>query len=78
MFNCNNNQENVQKIDFPLYDDSHEFNLKYNVIKKELIIYSSIDTLATFTKVEPFNNYNKLTPVIIFMHCNDSAMFIFN
>jgi len=78
MFNCNNNQENVQKIDFPLYDDSHEFNLKYNVIKKELIIYSSIDTLAKFTKVEPFNNYNKLTPVIIFMHCNDSAMFIFN
>ena len=78
MFNCNNRQENLRKIDFPLYDDSHEFNLKYNVIKKELIIYSSINILAILNNVESFNNNNKLTPVIIFMHANDSAMFIFN
>ena len=77
MFNCNNNNENCKKINFPSYDESHEFNLKYNVLKKELTIYSNIQIIATFSKVESFIN-NKLTPVIVFINQNDSAMFLFN
>ena len=77
MFNCNNNNENCKKINFPSYDESHEFNLKYNVLKKELTIYSNIQIIATFSKVESFIN-NKLTSVIVFINQNDSAMFLFN